>query len=166
VLNHVATDSAADVARQVEEAFRDVPYPGDDHLTDGSSMEALDVADFLRGRDWRDLRLDELVTNHASLFFMTPEAVRFYLPAYLTATLLHYNDADQIPGSVMFLLKTPAASDADAYGRYRARFGNVSPAQRQAIRAFLTWIRDEHAEDFPAEGGVDEPSTLLRSWAG
>jgi hypothetical protein len=40
-----------------------------------------------RGRHWGDVRLVDLARYSATLSFLTPEAYRFYLPAYLLAVI-------------------------------------------------------------------------------
>jgi hypothetical protein len=158
-------ERAANVAKQVENAFGEVPYPGNDRLVEGSSSETIEVENFLRDRRWQELQFADLINNHESLFFMTPEAIRFYLPAYLIVSLLHYEKADRIPGSVMFLLRPPLPHDTDSQSRFEARFGPLSRPQRNAIQAFLKYLHEEHPEDFPTEGDIDEPFVLLRWWA-
>jgi len=162
----VPNKRSADLVRQITMAFAEVKYPGSDHLVAGHSLEALEIAGFLGERPWQDLRLDELVYNHASIFFMTPEAIRSYLPAYLNASVLHYREADQIPDSIMFLLSPPAAGDLNGKARFRARFAPLTDAQLNAIRAFLQYLHDEHAEDYPTEDNGDEALKLLKLWAG
>jgi hypothetical protein len=98
---------------------------------------------------------------------MTPEAIRFYLPAYLLASIIRYRESDQIPGSIMFLLRLPEAGDLNANVRFRARFGSLTERQVCAIRAYLQYFHDEHAEDFPSDGGGDEALELLEDrWPG
>jgi hypothetical protein len=72
------SSNSAVIVRQIEEAFGDVLYPGDGCLTEGHSSEAFDIPNWLKGRRWQDLRLEELSRNHKSLFFMTPQAIRYY----------------------------------------------------------------------------------------
>jgi hypothetical protein len=153
------SDRSATLVRQIGEAFGDVAYPGDSCLTEGCSSEAVDIADFLKGRRWQDLRLDELVRNHESLFFMTPEAIRYYLPAFLVASILHYRDANPIPSTLVFLLRVP--KDAEDRSRFQTRFRSLATSQRGAIKAFLEYLRDEHAEDFLQ---ANEVSELLSWW--
>lgn len=164
-MNGVPSERAFETATKIERAYGEVPYPGDDRLVEGFSLEASEIADFLKGRRWQDLQPEELLRNRQSLFFMTPEAIRFYLPAYLRTSVLHYEKADTIPGSIMFLLRPTAPNDSDAEKRFRARFGSLNKQQCEAIRAFLEYIHDEHAEDFPNQSGTDEASVLLKWWS-
>ena len=156
---------ADEVVQQIERAFNGERYPGDNRLTQGSSMEAAEIRDFLRSRHWQDLRLDELVHSHASLFFMTPEAVRYFLPAFLIASVQHYDDSDQIPSTLLFFLNPYAMSDSAYQSRFRERFESFNNSERAAIRAFLEYLRDTHSADFPASSGKDQASEVLDWWA-
>ena len=156
--------SAEQLAREIDRAFSAERYPGDDHLINSSSLEAVEVRDFLRGRRWNDLRIEELARNHASLFFLTPEALRYYIPAFLIASVLHYDDSDQIPSTLLFLLNPFAMTDSDYQPRFRERFESLSDSERHAIRGFLEFLRDTHADDFPSSGEKDQASQLLEWW--
>lgn len=76
---------------KIEDAFADVPYPGDEDLTDstyGEEPEAL-VEEFRGKTDWRKLDpgfLDQAPDGWGTaLSFFSPNALRFYLPAYMIA---------------------------------------------------------------------------------
>ena len=155
---------AEEVAEQIERAFAGERYPGDKHLTQGSSMEAAEVASFLRGRCWQDFRTGELARNHESLFFMTPDAIRYYIAAFLITSLLHYDDSGQIPSSLLFFLSPFSMNDSDYQSRFRERFEMFNDSQRSAIRAFLECLRDAHSEDFPTSTSQDQVSQLLQWW--
>ena len=156
---------AKEVARQIEGAFADVSYPRDIRLTEGSSSDAFETEQFLKNRKWQDLELNELVRNHESVFFLTPEALRYYIPAFLLSSVLNYKEANPIPDTLIFLLTPPATEDPASRIRFNARFGQFNKAQRQTIKAFLEFIRDEYGEDFPDQTGSNELSRLLRWWA-
>jgi len=123
----------------------------------GRTPEDDEVADFLRGRGWQDLPLDWLARNHECMFFMTPEALRFYLPAFLLPSILDCGNAGDIPGSLLFLFETP--SDPVRQSWFAERFGPLTARQRQAIKAFIEYVRDEHKETWHYEASV-----VLRSW--
>lgn len=153
-----------EVAEQIEGAFSRESYPGDNHLTEGSSLEAGDVSSFLKGRRWQDFRVEELARNHESLFFMTPEAVRYYIPAFLIASVRHYDDSDKIPSTLLFFLNPFSMTDSNYQSRFKQRFEPFTDSERSALIAFLEYIRDTHAEDFPMGAEKDEASQLLEWW--
>jgi len=154
-----------DLADQIEKAFGPEQYPGDNRLAKGSSMEATEVSTFLRGRRWQDLSVEELTRNHESLFFMTADAVRYYIPAFLIASVRHYDDSDQIPSTLVFFLNPCAMNDPHYQSRFRERFGLLNDSERNAIKAFLEHLRDTHSEDFPSSSGKNQASQVLEAWA-
>ena len=90
----MSTTDVEAVKLLVCQAFADVPYPGDEQIVPDltSWEEYVETWEYFRGRtDWRTLSIDLL--NEAftgwgpALAFFTPQAFRFYLPAYLLADL-------------------------------------------------------------------------------
>src|SRR6266487_3953379 len=118
-----------ELIKRIESAFREEKYPGDDGLTHGSSMEAVEVGDFL------------------------------------VAAVRDYDDSDQIPSSLLSLLSPFALNDSDYQTRFRQRYELFNDSQRDAIRAFLEYLRDTHSEDFPGGDGKDQASQLLEWWS-
>ena len=139
---------------QVEAAFADVPWPGNEDLAaDSYGEEPATVRRAFRDRDdWRALDaafLDEAPEGWGSaLAFFSDAAFAFYLPAYLTADLRgELQRAD--PGFALTWSVEPQAADrrlakqwgGGTLGEYgRRRFGRFSPAQVRAIVASL-WVR-------------------------
>jgi hypothetical protein len=81
---------------QIQEAFADVPYPGDDNLWEGGQRDDdyEDVVRKLTGKHWKELmpkrkppkgRPNPLLKD---LVFCSPAAWHFFLPAYLIADLM------------------------------------------------------------------------------
>jgi hypothetical protein len=128
-VSNLSNKRAAAVAQEIKESFAGIPYPGDDRLVAGRTPEDDEVADFLRGRGWQDLPLDWLARNHESMFFMTPEALRFYLPAFLIPSILDCSNAGDISGSLLFLFETPGDSVRQTW--FQERFG---PSPRDSVR--------------------------------
>lgn len=144
--------NAEKLIQEIETAFAGTEYPGDHRLVYADTdehLEAREIAEAFRGMDWRELSVDMLRYHSQSLFFMTADAYRFYLPAYLVAAVLHYDVADTIPGSVVFSL-IPPLDDRDTIS-YRQQMRGFTSAQRQAIRSFLEFMKACHGEDFPLQ---------------
>ena len=82
-----------ELSRIIKRAFRTTEYPGDSNLRNSSEgVEPFLLEDEFNGKDdWHALHsnfLDQAPDGYASaLSFFTPEAFRFYLPAYLLADL-------------------------------------------------------------------------------
>ena len=140
------------IARIVE-AFADVPYPGDDALTDSSyGEEPAALRKAFRGRDdWRALDaafLDQAPDGWASaLAFFSAPALRFYLPAYLVADIEGgLSSADPLSRLCTFVTPQGGARRvAAAWGggtmgeRARADFAAFTAAEVGAVVAYLWW---------------------------
>ena len=143
---------------QIEAAFRDVPYPGDDALTDSRyGEEPAALREDFRGRDdWH--ALDSAFLNQApdgwgtALSFFSGAALRLYLPAYLVADLRNELDACD-PATRLCAFVTPqtegrrlaAMHGGGTLGDHaRAEFALFDAAQVRAIVAYLWWKLDAH----------------------
>lgn len=158
----VASSPAAEsLRREIEGAFADAKYPGDDKLVyddSGGHLECNEVATAFKGKQWKEVPLDVLRYHSAGLFFFTPEAYRFYLPAYLIAAALNYQDVDTLPGSLIFSLIPPA--DARDLASYRRRIEGLTPTQRKAIKSFMEFLKAQHPGDDPL-GDIDKALASL-----
>jgi hypothetical protein len=110
------TDRAAALVRTIDAAFARLPYPGDDRIVPSEydrDGEARRILRLLRGWHWRDLPFDRLVLLKASLSWLTPEAYRFYLPAFMVFPVVDFETADVLPDGVISTLTEPRESDVD-----------------------------------------------------
>jgi protein-disulfide isomerase len=96
-----------ELAKEIEDEFKDVPYPGDDAmLSSPSAPEGRRYrADFL-GRHWREVIDPEFLQQHATLRVLSVAARRFYLPAPVSTvrgsdkapiTILVFSDFESFP---------------------------------------------------------------------
>ena len=138
---------------RVERAFRGVPHPDDDGLTDctyGHEPEAL-RSSFSGKTDWR--ALDATFLNRAldgsggALALFSDRAFRFYLPAYIVADIQGRLEHD-FPASCLCAGVTAQDEGkrlAKAWGggtmgeRARRRFGLFDEEQRACVVAYLWW---------------------------
>lgn len=118
-------------------AFADVPYPGDDNISDPEGRdEGEGATEAFRGRSWQSLKLDELWVP--SLYSMTPEAFHYFLPAYLIRSL---EDEEDISDDLMSVLKPPT----NIYSRnfFYSRYSKLTIAQKNVIQEYLNWTLKE-----------------------
>ncbi len=138
-------------------AFADVPYPGDDAITlppHNYRTERLEAN--VKGLNWRDVPLERLKDN-TWLHLFSPAARRFYLPAYLLMELDRLGDTSVTP-RVLFTLDPP-----EDMGWFEREYGDYTPAQKQAIRRFLEYVRDNAADLHYTRPTAED--ALERYWA-
>lgn len=144
-----ATSLRESVAQKIDDAFADVPYPGDDHICKKGS-DGAELTKALRGVHWRDLEIATIASHHVDMPLLTPEAFRFYLPAFMLALMSHYQHAGTLPMSLLHNLMPPDsgslekfmdnATDPSKQGRvgdFLNRLIAFSPKEKAAIRLFV-----------------------------
>jgi hypothetical protein len=149
---------------QIERAFKDTVYPGDDRIVENpNDMESSRLRARFKGKHWTTVPLSTLIKDRSGLPLMTPEAFRFFLPAYMHASVVYPDAVDVIPENVVFHLTPPAERSANAEW-FRERIRGFSPEQMETIRSFIRyWLAslepdalidsDERVRHFWLEGG-------------
>lgn len=83
----------------IESAFASMSYPGDEHIMAceethlAGCVECQEAFAFFRGKDWKELAREDasLPYHYGGPIFLTSEARRFFIPAYLITALRHSN---------------------------------------------------------------------------
>ena len=136
--------------QKINESFADTTYPGDSNIVydnTGYHIECNEVAAAFRGKSWDEVPLDVLRYNHEGLFFFTVQGYRYYLPAYLRATVQFYDEAGNIPGTVIFSL-SPPATEEPKMDEFHSKMEGFEPNQKRVIKEFLDFIVEFHGSDF------------------
>jgi hypothetical protein len=164
-----------ELVAQIERAFADVPYPGDDHICKGVTDEArrlgteeASIEAVFRGRHWRDVPLESLSLFSATLSFLTPEAYRFYLPAYMLAVIRLSPEAmrriprsGDIEGSLLYSLEP--ASDAPILKDFvHERIDPLTCDQKAAVREFIHWLYRKRLQG--GSENFDDLLSVLAYW--
>ncbi len=117
----------------IEETFADVDYPGDDHLAASKERwESVKFAEAIRGKHWKELS-EDILYYADDLTWLTPEAIRFYLPAFLIPVLKPCGYSDWV---YWFLqpLYPPGSKHAE---RFRYKLSAFSAEEKAVLRAFV-----------------------------
>ena len=189
--------SAQEVLKIIEEAWRDIPYPGDDRLIlrpkqpKGACRDEHDyVAEFFAGKHWKDATMQAVLRDYegppyACLSFMSSEAYRFYLPAFMVMAVTQYNPGDMMCQAALYSLvppqfnpelcekaKLPGMTDAtnpcsEANVKeqriwWDERVSGLTSGQRQAIITFLEYMNHAHGQDYIYDSS--SPSVALKYW--
>ncbi len=73
------------LAEAIEIAFSETPYPGDHNITHCPCDECTEIAGYFAGKTWKGHRVNDLRCHETALFHCTPDAFRYYLPAFMLA---------------------------------------------------------------------------------
>ncbi|CAB3772781.1 hypothetical protein B7G54_37460 [Burkholderia puraquae] len=97
--------------------FPNDSFPKGESITDRSGIESCAVDDFFRGKKRFEVTLKELREDYecdesACLTFMKPKAFAFFLPLFMKIATLEYDEADNIPDSLVYKLHRMATGGA------------------------------------------------------
>lgn len=127
----------------IEEAFAEVPYPGDNNITrcPYHCSECRRIAEYFKGRQWTGYEIEELRNNNVALSLFTPEAFQYFLPAFMLASVDFYEKGDIIPDAIRFHFEY----SQEAKGHFVVRMSKFSPAQRKAMIDYLVYMETKGA---------------------
>lgn len=136
------------IAEDIARAFRDVGYPGDDRIAydqTGNHLECCEVVKAFQRKRWRDIDINTLARESSAIYFFTPAAFAYYLPAFLNAALLHHDSSDALPSTIINSFVLPSHHiDRLAYSR---RIATLSSRQLAVIRAVLLHLKTFYPDD-------------------
>ncbi|MCY1031136.1 hypothetical protein OV207_06680 [Corallococcus sp. BB11-1] len=126
--------------QQIEDAFSDVPRPDDSCIAYApEAWETAELSRDFRGMHWKDVPAQRIRQHAAHLSLLSPEALHYYLPAYLLAAL---TDPD-VRDFLLSQLSIPDESHPELRTHFKSRFDTLPPQQRNVVQTFLRRMRDE-----------------------
>ena len=149
--------SRVGVRRRIVAAFANARYPGDDNIgydKTGEHLECKQVAEHFRGTTWQNVDLAFLqkygkgADVSAALTFMSPEAFRYYLPAFLLAVAEHFGEVDVLVQTVISSITPRRDKNRTLVEFVRERLEGFTPEQRGAIRLFLEYMKRELGQEY------------------
>lgn len=124
--------------RQIEQAFADVPYPGDNKIgSDPDYWESAEINAHFGGRHWKDIPRDILQYHQHDLAFFSVAGLHYYFPTYMFAALEDFADIPQ------FAVFDVDPDEGELRDYWLGRHDSFTPAQKNAVRSWLEYLRDE-----------------------
>lgn len=164
---HAHDEPVREIIAAVSRAFWNVPYPGDDRLLaedccDSHELERLQSQGW--NSHWTNVP-EEVIEWHAdSLPFLSPEAFRFYLPAFIIYSLRTAESKAPVLPFLVYDLMNTAEGKRQCHQR---RVALLSPEQTSAVLVFLIYVRDELKDPMSSrEAGIAIESYWARAGAG
>jgi hypothetical protein len=134
------------IIAEIENAFAEV------RRGNGITLHETDVVDACgsarerakaRKRDtderWQDVPDDDIESHQSALCFLDPEGFRYYLPAYMRWSLLHYKSSDSLASDSTIYSLGPAGNKGVTDWN-RERWGVFTERQTQVILAYLRFM--------------------------
>jgi hypothetical protein len=128
------------IRESIAEAFKDVPYPGDDQIALHECAECRQIREDFRGQTPQGLTEAVLERCFDSLPLISPAAFHYFVPAYMFHALDH-------PDSVVALFACLSLGQSGIDGFYLERFRLFNSQQREATIAFLEFFKSYEREN-------------------
>ena len=125
---------AGDIENMIDRVFSDLPRPrAKDLRAFEGTEEKEDTAPF-EGRDWQDIDSDTISEHYYALYWFTPQAFLYYLPAFLRVGV---NSPKAIHVIKILQLLQPVEDPTLAQFR-RERWQLLTDDQNRALEAWLS----------------------------
>jgi hypothetical protein len=118
-------------------AFRHTECPGKVAFPDSFDSEAHDEVRQLRGRVWQELEVEDLLNWASALDWLSADALRYYLPAYLAAAVAFPQVARSVSDAVIRQLAPPNRHYTKGKVRFDEMAQGLTAAQVSVIRDCL-----------------------------
>lgn len=144
-----------------QKTFMSHPPPSGEGLapSGADAVSARRVRDLFSGRRWYELE-PEFVVDHADVFWsMAAPARRYYLPAFLLATLYVPKDWVYADNLILGLFLPLRGADDDPDREVFVKFlESLAPDEKAAVRRFLEFMAEHH----PSRGEQGAAKMALR----
>lgn len=152
--------TADSLIQMIAEAFKDRLRPCDDDIThcsydtkyggsyEGPCWECEQMAEYFRGRSWRDLSAEELRVNGQADCLFTVEAYCYFLPAYLIAAVRNPDELDVCVGRLAYRFGAERTEEYRAH-RLDLILNQLSDREVEAVLAYFVFAREELYSDCP-----------------
>jgi hypothetical protein len=143
--NEMVTDEQIqEVVRLVESSFENRPYPGDDNIG------VHDIEEGFMGKRWKDITHQLLWNHRDEIGSLTPDAFRYYLPAFLLAVLQSSEKLDAFPIIFIPYLIPPVSISHDKYVKKEQIFialDSLTAEQKRTVGICLNMIAELYPGD-------------------
>jgi len=133
--------------QRMRKGFEDTPYPGDDNIGT-TGIEAIE--EDLVGIRWQDVTFQHLWDLRGGMYFLKPDAFRYYLPAFLLGILQFANRLDAFPETfIPFLIPPSPSISFDKYNieeRLFLALDTLSAEQKELVGLCLKMIAEVYPE--------------------
>jgi len=152
--------NATELIYAVKEAFQKTTYPGDNNLVEDSFyLDVIRTGTVLKGIMWETMPFNIIMEVRHKVFFLTPQAFCYYLPAFLLA-ILEGSKVDSLTGTLVFELGPELGSH---YHQDRlVHIGEcLSTQQKFVLIDFLEFLEKDYLE---SHDNIEYIQTALEYW--
>lgn len=152
---------------KIKSSFADVPRPERDNIVMFASDDSkrAETGDNYARYEWAEVPQNLLREKPDALHFFTPEAFRYYLPAFLTSMVEDYRAGENMNNTLVWIL-TYHPENPEIQNMQYQRFGVLSDEQNETIYQVLAWLQAEHGDEFinPSDNSSDLQRAINSRW--
>ncbi|MBL8155416.1 MAG: hypothetical protein JNM70_14625 [Anaerolineae bacterium] len=153
----MSSNIAEQLVQEIEYAFDHIDYPGDDNLVDNVEdvyVETYKLFLAFKGKHWKEIAHEVLYYYRLDFSVFTPAAFRFYIPAYMIASL-RGDKRDEIIQHVIWKL-APHQDTENASNEFLTKIEPLSSEQKAAIKKFVKHYAETRTHPIPADKKVEQ----------
>ena len=141
----------AELGERIADVFAAVPRPEPGELLHPESRDPVPVAPFREWGTWQEIPVEVLCRHYDALSFFSPAAFRFFLPAYMTATLQLFRTSNEYVSDATVFELIPHSDYA------RSRYALFTAAECAVVAEFLQLMvaEPEHADADNARAALE-----------
>ncbi|PIS46441.1 MAG: hypothetical protein COT17_08520 [Elusimicrobia bacterium CG08_land_8_20_14_0_20_51_18] len=136
---------------EIEEAFADVPYPGDDNIANSGIFEDAEVTGHFKGIKWQDYKDNPSQFLNGRLsgdsFFLTNEAFHYYLPLYMIQGLIDDNNSQCLADEI--ITSFDASTSPEIRKHVAGRLSSITVKQLKVILVYLKFVIERIRKALP-----------------
>ncbi|MFM6348518.1 MAG: DUF6714 family protein [Dolichospermum sp.] len=140
--------NSKEVKKRINSAFANIQLPSDEYLLHPACQDESEIEDF-KGRHWQkwqDIPQEIIDYNYSSLSFLSPSALRFFLPAYMIYGLDNPN-SNVLEFTVYKLIAPNDFNDLELRQIFFDWVSQLSSEQKTAITLFLKYIKQQYEQE-------------------
>jgi hypothetical protein len=147
------------LVESVENAWKDVPYPGDENIFTPLSYDDEGITEYFKGTTWKNHKIADLRAHDVAIsVFFTPEAYHYWLATYLIAAI---EDPDELSQGMDSLIYSFIPTDEDWFKEEQfARMDLLTNNQKKVIIDVIEYLAERYYNpSFPEE--IEEMKSAL-----
>jgi len=132
----------AELKRKIADAFKGVPAPAHDRIALHECDECTELRDAFAGKDWRSMDCEFLEAYCSRLSLLSPEALPYYLPAYLLCALDNFDPDNMVAEFTIYHL-SPEERIAQSHAEWwREQLRFLTAEQMAVVGEFMQLVRE------------------------
>jgi hypothetical protein len=103
-----------ELIKNIRNAFISEEYPGDSNLASNNASvypEYENLKNKFKGKQWYELENEFIFNEKDSLFFLSKKGFKYFIPAFMIASIEEFDEMDDLPNIVIGKFTLPADID-------------------------------------------------------